>query len=213
MACNCNFNCTCVSPPGPRGPTGPPGPRGLRGPLGPQGPLGPTGPTGPTGPVVADVGFSASRAATTLSADQQLDNWTVTDPYYTGTGFDPITGTYTVPSSGRYAIKTVISYTTTAALTAAIGEGIDPSFVVRNLSSGTDLISGLFPVLNVDILALLQLRVILGNGTVTLVGDVELNAGDQVGLLYLSDGLTIDLNIGGTDPSGTVWSIHKITDA
>ncbi len=55
------------------------------------------------------------------------------------------------------------------------------------------------------------MRGILGNGTVTLGGDVYLNANDTIGLFYVADGLTININIGGGAP-GTVWSVHKLSD-
>ncbi|XAV02922.1 hypothetical protein MKY04_07415 [Lysinibacillus telephonicus] len=38
-----------------------------------------------------------------------------------------------------------------------------------------------------------------------------MNAGDQIGLFYESDGLTIGIDIGGPG-SGIVWSVHQITD-
>ncbi|GLB24773.1 hypothetical protein LXJ15735_10140 [Lacrimispora xylanolytica] len=66
------------------------------------------------------------------------------------------------------------------------------------------------PVLNVNV-TLLTLRAILGNGTVTLSGDVELTAGDVIGLFYNSDGLGLNLNLGGNNSSGVVWSIHRMT--
>jgi hypothetical protein len=74
------------------------------------------------------------------------------------------------------------------------------------------LISGLFPILNVNIVLVLTLRAVLGSGTVTLAGDVELNAGDQIGLFYEANGLSISLNLGGST-SGIVWSIHKIAES
>lgn len=71
------------------------------------------------------------------------------------------------------------------------------------------MITGLFPVLNVNVALVLSLRTVLGNGTVTLAGDVELTAGDTVGLFYVADGLTLTLDLGG--PSAPVtWSIHQI---
>jgi hypothetical protein len=73
------------------------------------------------------------------------------------------------------------------------------------------LISGLFPILNVSIVLVLTLRAVLGSGTVTLAGDVELNAGDEIGLFYESNGLSISLNLGG-GTGGVVWSIHKIAE-
>ena len=155
-------------------------------------------------------GFSASRAPSTIATGTQLNNWTTTAPYYPGAGFDPTTGTYTVPVTGRYAIKATISYTTVASIGIQLGSTINPSFVVRRTSDGTDLITGLFPLLNTSI-TLLTLRVILGNATVTMAGDVTLNAGDTIAILYVSTGLTINLNLGGPNASATVWSMHRLT--
>jgi hypothetical protein len=79
----------------------------------------------------------------------------------------------------------------------------------KTFPSTLDLISGLLPVLNID-LALLTLRAILGSGTVTLSGEVELTEGDVIGLFYDADGLSLDLNLGGNDLGGIIWSIHRI---
>ncbi|WP_234973040.1 hypothetical protein [Paenibacillus vortex] len=57
----------------------------------------------------------------------------------------------------------------------------------------------------------LTLRAVLGNGAVTLAGDVQLNAGDVVGLFYDANGLTISLNLGGATSSGIVWSIFRLS--
>lgn len=72
-----------------------------------------------------------------------------------------------------------------------------------------DLVSGLFPVLNVNIITL-TLRAVLGNGTVTLACDAELNENDVVGLFYVADGLTLDLTLGGANTGGIVWSMFRI---
>jgi len=72
------------------------------------------------------------------------------------------------------------------------------------------LINGLFPLLNLNV-TLLTLRAILGNGAVVLAGDVELSAGDVIGLFYVSDGLSLTLNLGGANAGGMVWSMHRIS--
>ncbi|MGI6003985.1 MAG: hypothetical protein ACOX88_01010 [Christensenellales bacterium] len=137
-------------------------------------------------------------------------DWSVVDPYYGHTNFDALTGDFEVPETGRYAIKATINYSTTAAITVAINAP-NPSFVVRRTSPTTDdLVSGLFPLLNVNVAIVLELRAILGNGTVTLTGDVELTAGDIIGLFYVANGLTLELNLGGVDSGGIVWSMHRI---
>ncbi|OAB38168.1 hypothetical protein [Paenibacillus macquariensis] len=152
------------------------------------------------------------QAAFSTSAATQLGNWTTTSPYYTGTGFDPTSGNYTVPNTGRYSLKAIISYSTTAAISITLGAGVNPSFAIQRTSApATVLVSGLFPLLNVNIALLLSLRTILGNGSVTLTADVSLNAGDIIGLFYVANGLTIALQIGGTSTAGTVWSVYELT--
>ncbi len=200
-----------TGPMGPTGFTGPTGPTGFTGPTGPTGFTGFTGPTGFTGGVFAQEGFSAFLSAVSTSASTQLTNWTVSSPYFDSTSFDQTNGNYTVPVTGRYSIGATVNYSTNAAVTATLGAGVNPAFVVRRTSPTTnDLISGLFPLLNID-LALLDLRAILGNGTVTLAGDVQLTAGDVIGLFYEADGLTLTLNIGGAGAPGIVWSMFRLT--
>ena len=201
---------------GPTGPTGATGPQGITGPTGPtgatgaQGITGPTGPTGATGPTATSEGFSAFLSTASVSASSQLTGWSVATPYFNSGNFNPATGNYTVPATGRYIIEATINYATTAVITIALGAGINPAFVVQRSSpTVTSLITGLFPILNVNIALILSLRTILGSGTVTLAGEVQLNAGDIIGLYYVANGLTIGLNLGGSG-SGIVWSVNQI---
>ena len=198
------------------GPTGPTGAQGITGPTGPtgatgaQGITGPTGPTGATGPTATSEGFSAFLSTASVSASSQLTGWSVAAPYFNSGNFNPTTGNYTVPATGRYIIEATINYATTAVITIALGAGINPAFVVQRSSpTVTSLITGLFPILNVNIALILSLRTILGSGTVTLAGEVQLNAGDIIGLYYVANGLTIGLNLGGSG-SGIVWSVNQI---
>ena len=197
-----------TGPTGPPGPTGPEGPQGPTGPTGPEGPQGPPGPTGPPGPPFAEVGFSATTTAAGVSSTQIIDDWTISPPYYGHPNFNEVTGIFTVPETGRYHISATVSYQTTAALSIGLADDVNPAFVVRNLTTNEDLVSGLFPILNTSLLVLTT-RVILGNGTVTLTADVELTADDEIALLYESSGLTLSLNLGGAN-SPIVWSVHRI---
>jgi hypothetical protein len=183
---------------------------GVDGTGGATGPQGPTGPTGATGPTVTSEGFSAFLSTASVSASSQLTGWSVAAPYFNSGNFNPTTGNYTVPATGRYIIEATINYATTAVITIALGAGINPAFVVQRSSpTVTSLITGLFPILNVNIALILSLRTILGSGTVTLAGEVQLNAGDIIGLYYVANGLTIGLNLGGSG-SGIVWSVNQI---
>ena len=205
-----------TGPQGIIGPTGATGAQGITGPTGPtgatgaQGITGPTGPTGATGPTATSEGFSAFLSTASVSASSQLTGWSVAAPYFNSGNFNPATGNYTVPATGRYIIEATINYATTAVITIALGAGINPAFVVQRSSpTVTSLITGLFPILNVNIALILSLRTILGSGTVTLAGEVQLNAGDIIGLYYVANGLTIGLNLGGSG-SGIVWSVNQI---
>lgn len=200
------------------GPQGAPGPTGasLTGPQGGPGPTGasitgPQGGPGPTGPSGAVALFSATRDLALATAGT-IDTWSVADPWYNLTTFVPATGIFTVPQTGKYAFKITINYNTSLALSAQIGAGIDPAFVLRRTSAPvTDLIAGNVPLLNVNILLLISLRAILGNGCVTLAGDLNLQAGDTVELVYVADGLVLTLNLGGVNPPGIVYSCHRIS--
>jgi hypothetical protein len=136
----------------------------------------------------------------------------VAAPYYTDPAFDSTTGNFTVPATGRYSLQATINYTTDAVVTTTLGAGIDPAFVIRRTApSTTDLVSGLLPLLDVNVALVLSLRTILGNGAVTLAVEVELTIGDIIGLFYEADGLGIDINIGGPTGEGVVWSVHRLT--
>ncbi|MEK4425588.1 stalk domain-containing protein [Solibacillus sp. FSL K6-1523] len=189
--------------PGPVGPMGPQGPQGAPGPAGPMGPQGPQGDPGPAGGTNnANVGFSAS--STTMDSGTISMNWNVQSPYYSSSDFDPATGIFTTPETGKYAIKATVNYKTHAAANISLGREIDPMFTVK-LNGNTDLIMGYLPILDVNIALVLTMRTILSSATVTLVGDVELQAGDQVELYYEDDGLTLGFD------ADIVWSIHQLS--
>ncbi|WP_444659017.1 hypothetical protein ACRQV7_00350 [Caproiciproducens sp. R2] len=156
-------------------------------------------------PNAAQEGFSALISSLSLSADAQLKPWTAASPYFNSGNLDAAAGNYTVPATGRYSIAATVSYTLNAAITISLGAGITPSFIVRRSApSSADLISGLFPLLNIAV-TVLSLRAVLGAGTVALAGEAQLNAGDTVGLYYAADGMTLPLNI-----ESAVWSVNRI---
>lgn len=190
---------------GTAGPTGPAGAAGA------VGPTGATGATGPTGPSVVSEGFSAYLPSLNVSASSQLAGWSVAAPYFTSASFNPVTGNYAVPATGRYIIQATINYSTSAVITVSLGSGINPAFVVqRSAPTSANLITGLLPVLNVNVALVLSLRTILGSGAVALAGEVQLNAGDVIGLYYVANGLTVGLNLGGAS-NGVVWSVNRIS--
>jgi hypothetical protein len=130
-------------------------------------------------------------------------------PYYTDASLNLATGVWTVPVTGTYWVSAQINYATTAALTVAIGASVDPAFVIRR--AGVNLLAGRLPILNVNIALVLTTRVILGSDGITVPGDLQLTAGDQLTLVYVADGLGLTLNLGtaGVIP-GVVWSVHRI---
>ncbi|WP_342558685.1 hypothetical protein [Metasolibacillus sp. FSL K6-0083] len=196
-----------TGPTGETGATGATGPTGETGATGATGPTGETGATGATGPAFTE-GFSAFKPSLVTTGSTVITNWTVSAPYYTTAGFNATSGVFTVPTTGKYAFAATLNYSTTATISLSLGSGINPAFYLRRNGS-SNVISGLFPLLNVSV-TLLTLRAILGNGTVTLAGDLLLNAGDTIDLYYEASGLTIGLNLGGVNSAGMVWSCHRI---
>lgn len=155
--------------------------------------------------------FSAFIANYSTASSTQLSGWTVTPPYYSSPNFSDITGDYTVPATGTYAISATINYSTTAPISVSLGAGVNPAFIVRKTSPiVTDLIQGVFPIFDVNVALVLSLRTILASSTVTLSGNVQLNAGDIIGLFYEADGLTVPLNLGGTNSNGIMWTVTKL---
>ncbi|KAM6324492.1 EMILIN-1 [Aegotheles albertisi] len=123
---------------GPPGPPGPAGPMGERGPAGPAGPPGKDGEHGPMGPPglpgergavgepgsVPRVAFSAALSTQraepgTVPFDQVLLN--------DGSAYDPETGVFTAPVSGRYLVSAVLTGHRAGPLEAVLarsGQGI-----------------------------------------------------------------------------------------
>lgn len=194
-----------------QGPAGPTGPTGATGAQGEVGPIGPTGSTGAAGPTLTNDGFSASLTTLSLSSSGQLTGWSVAPPYFNNGSFNTGTGNYTVPTTGRYIVQATINYSASAAISVNLGSSVTPSFSIERRSPVvTSLIKGLFPILNVNVALVLSLRAILGSGTITLAGEVVLDAGDVIGLFYNANGLTINLNLGGTS-NNVIWSMNRIS--
>ena len=155
-------------------------------------------------------GFSAFLASQVTSGSAQLAGWSTSAPYYPATGFDSTTGVYTIPSTGRYAIKATINYSTST-ITVSLGSGVSPQFqVARTAAVASTLVAGSFPIVDVNIALVLTLRAILAQSQVVLAGDVTLDAGDTVVLQYINDGLSIPVTIGSVNGSGVVWSMHLL---
>ena len=199
-----------TGPTGNTGNTGPTGNTGNTGPTGNTGNTGPTGGIGPTGPTGAIGLFSADIQTLTLTpGTTTIGGWDTTAPYYGDASFNTVTGVFTVPETGKYAFKVEINYANTAAITAQLGAGADPYFAIRR--SGINLLAGVVSILNVNIALLLTLRTILGNNSIALLGDLLLNTGDAITLVFIADGLLINLNLGGSGVTpGLVWSVHKL---
>lgn len=153
------------------------------------------------------IGFTATKGSMSVTANDQIDGYT--QLYADGSGLNVATGTYTVPVTGTYRISAVVNYSTTAALSVSLGAGTDPRIAFR--VNGTETLSGLFPILNVNVALILTLRAILGSGNVVISGDIPLTAGDVLDLQYVADGLTINVNLGGNGTTnGIVWSVRKL---
>ena len=140
------------------------------------------------------------RDATTT----QLTGWAVNAPFYADTAFDAASGNFVVPTTGTYKIGGVVNYSTIAAVTVSMGAGVNPAFEVRR-NGGDVLAQAKLPILNVNVALVLTLRTVLGSSAVPLDAEVQLNAGDVVGLYYNASGLALGLNLQETN-----WSIHRI---
>jgi len=194
-------------PAGAQGPAGPVGPQGDPGPAGAQGPAGPAGPQGDPGPAgtsFTSEGFSVTGTTYSIASSTLFSNWSEASPYYGSSTFNPATGIFTAPATGKYAIHATVNYKIDAPVSISLGRGVDPVFTVRK-NGNTDLIKGYMPIFDVNIALILSMRTVLGSATVTLSGNVELQAGDQVGLYYEADGLPLGFS---TD---IVWSIHRLS--
>lgn len=157
-------------------------------------------------PNVMQQGFSAFKSSATASTDLQFTNWSVASPYFSSPNFDAITGIYTTPAAGRYAIDAVINYNTDSALSVSIASSINPAFEVNRTSPAATLLSGLLPLNNLS-LTLVSIRAILGGGAVTLTGEVSLSIGDELGLYFNADAMTgVTLHF-----SNIVWAVYRIT--
>jgi hypothetical protein len=156
-------------------------------------------------------GFSAFISNASVSANATLTGWSTASPYFPSPSgsFNASTGVYTVPATGRYLINANVNFSTTAAITASLGSGVNPAFAVQRTSpTSTTLISALVPILNLN-LTLLSIRSVLGSGNVNVVGEVALNAGDELVLQYQASGLTLTLNLGNS--SGIMWSVQRLS--
>jgi len=159
------------------------------------------------GAPAAAAGFTATLSSLTVNANSAISGYNTL--YADGTGLNTGAGTYTVPATGRYRISAVVNYSTTAALSVSLGAGVNPRVALR--VNGTETLSGLFPILNVNVALVLTLRAILGSGTVVISGDLPLNANDVLDLQYVASGLGINVNLGGTGTTnGIVWSVRKL---
>lgn len=171
-----------------------------------------TGVTGTTGPVLAGEGFSVFLPTLVTGTTATFVGWEETSPYYGNAAFDQALGEYTVPETGRYSVEATVNFAYTAAIATALDPAANPSLVVQRTTPApvTDLVTGLLPVLDVDVTGTLTLRTLLRSGTVTLAGEVELTAGDVIILVYQSNGVALDVDLGATT-SGVVWSVHRLT--
>lgn len=139
-----------------------------------------------------------------FSATTPLTGWTANVPFYADAAFDAANGTFVVPATGTYKISSVVNYSTAAAVSVSLGAGINPAFEVRR--NGSDMLAqAKLPILNVNVALVLTLRTVLGSAAVPLDAEVQLNAGDVVGLHYNANGMTLALNVQDTN-----WSIHRI---
>jgi hypothetical protein len=159
-------------------------------------------------------GFAVTRSLMSVASDTTINSWTIpTGAYFDETSGDLNTasGVFTVPVNGVYEVNALINYQITSTITESLGDGIDPAFELRrNVTSPETLIRSNMPVFDVNVPSVLDLRTILSNGQCIIMDNVQLNTGDQIYLRYVSDGMTLSVNIGGPNSIGLFWSINRI---
>lgn len=160
-------------------------------------------------PDVITEGFSALKSSQSVSANLQIETFGISDPFFSSSSFNATQGEYTVPTSGIYQMQATLNYNTAAAITATLGADINPALEIRRTSTpAATLAAGQFPIVNLNLdLGLVQLtiRAVLGSGSTTAYGLMNLDMGDVLQLYYNADGMTVPLtliNIG--------WSIYRI---
>lgn len=77
----------------------------------PRGATGDTGPIGVPGPAFTE-GFSAFKSGAAVTGSTRIENWSPANPYFTTPNFNPTTGLFTVPETGRYCFEEIIKYST-----------------------------------------------------------------------------------------------------
>lgn len=155
-------------------------------------------------PNVLAEGFSAYKASLSVSTDTMVTSWNVSSPYFSGGNFNATNGLYTAPETGAYQTQATISYTA-GTITTQLGAN-NPAFIIQRTSpTTTDLVTGQFPILDVDVALLITLRTLLSGSTVTLAGTVQLTQGDTLSLFYNADGLTLALSL-----QNVVWTTYPL---
>jgi hypothetical protein len=127
--------------------------------------------------------------------------WNTAAPYYNDGGFNATTGVSTVPASGIYEIDATIPYST---YTNNSISGPIPGFVVM-LNGTTTILRGDMPCYYNGVA-----RYTVVDSTVTMTGQVFLNAGDQITLRYLADGSSSAYDFGPTAARPAIWSMRRL---
>lgn len=144
---------------GEAGTTGATGVTGIQGPTGTTGVTGPTGETGPTGatgatgamPILVSSVSSFSPQVMGPNAISTINNWdTGYDPYG---AFNPVTGVFTAPVTGRYMIEPNV---TTGPASATTVYSSTPPSLLTNVDGIDEKVQS-FPVFNVNIALVLTL--------------------------------------------------------
>lgn len=160
-------------------------------------------------PNVTTEGFSAVKSSLAVSTNSQITAFNASDPFFSSSNFNATTGYYTVPTAGIYQMQANLNYNTNAAISATLSADINPALEIRRTSTpAATLAAGQFPIVNLNLdLGLVQLtiRAVLGGGSATATGLMNLDAGDVLQLYYNADGMTVALTL-----INVQWLIYRV---
>lgn len=115
-------------------------------------------------------------------------------------------GTFTVPTTGHYAVSAVINYSVPLAF--AVTAATNPPYFSVRINGTSDAISGTVSVIDLTPTSIPEIGLfVTGSGVVTLVGELALIAGQVVDLSFNFNGIgsgTVEVGYNNVTPGCVV---------